>query len=388
MDLRLGIRREARQKGWLRYSASLGAAFALLAAGILSGCSTPRTRFGYVATGEGVFAFRFDAGTGSVNQVFGSPFVAKTNANAAASPSSVVVDPSNQFVYTANQDINNISLFKINSTTGALTESLPRTSLTASGAVGLSPAFMTMDSGGKFLFVANQVSNDLWVFSVGSSGALTFVSRAMLAGPPSAMTLGPGGNLLYVPVPVFSAIYVFSVSSGVLTQVGTPFVVSGGVGIPAVDSHGNFLLVPNPSNSTVTVLRIQSDGSLALGPGAFSTETTPGTATTPGTPTTPVAAAVSPTGAFAYVANAGAANLSQFAMAGDTGVLTALATPTVSSGTGPSQILIDPDGKFIFVVNQQANTVSEFTMNSDGTLVSTGNQMELTVPPRSFSITK
>jgi len=253
---------------------------------------------------------------------------------------------------------------------------LPRTSLIASGAVGLSPAFMTMDSGGKFLFVSNQVSNDIWVFSIGSSGALTFVSRAPLAASPSGMTLAPGGNLLYVPIPAFSAIYVFSVSSGVLTQAGTPFVVSGGVGIPAVDTNGNFLLMPNPSNNTVTVLRIQSDGTLALGAGAFSTSTTP------------VAAAISPTGAFVYVANLGAANLSQFQLTSSTGVLTPLTIATVSTGTQPSQILIDPDGKFIFVVNQQANTVTEFSMNSDGTLFSTGNQLQLTVLPRSFSITR
>jgi 6-phosphogluconolactonase (cycloisomerase 2 family) len=89
-----------------------------------------------------------------------------------------------------------------------------------------------------------------------------------------------------------------------------------------------------------------------------------------------------------YVANLGGANLSQFQLASTTGVLTPLTTPTVGTGTQPSQILIDPDAKFIFVVNQQANTVTEFTMNSDGTLVTTGNQMQLTVVPRSFSITK
>jgi len=321
-----------------------------------------------------------DAGTALAKVVIGSPFVAKTNANSSTSTSSVVAHPSNHFVYVANQDINNISRFRINSTTGALTEVLPRTPLIASGATGLSPAFMTMDKEGKFLFVSNQITNDVWVFSIASSGALSFVSRALLAGPPSGIALSPEGNLLYVPVQVVSAIYAFSVNSGVLTQAGPPFAVSGGVGIPAVDSNGNFLLVPNPSDNTITVLRIQADGSLALGPGAFATGTTP------------VAAAISPTGNFLYVANSGSSNISQFLLTSSTGVLTPLTTATVPTGTEPSQIVNDPDGTFIFVVNQTANTVAEFTINSAGnsagTLVSTGNQLQLTSVPRSFSITK
>jgi 6-phosphogluconolactonase len=343
----------------------------------VAGCSSPKVRFGYVATGQGIFAFRVDAGTGASSQVFGSPFVTKTNANFAASASSVVVHPSNGLAYVANQDINSISRFKIDTTTGALLEVTPRTPLTtSSGGVGLSPAAMVMDSGGKYLFVANQVTNDIWVFSIGSSGALTFASSATLAESPSSLTLSASGNFLYVPVPALSAIYVFSVSAGTLTQVGSPFVVSGGVGNLGIEPNASFLFVPNPSTNTVTVLRIQSNGSLALSAGAFATQTTP------------VAAATNKTGAFVYVANSGSTNLSQFQVNTSTGELTALTTNVAGAGTQPSQIILDPDGKFIFVVNQQANTVSEFTQNSDGTLATTGNEVTLSVLPRSFSITK
>jgi 6-phosphogluconolactonase (cycloisomerase 2 family) len=347
-----------------------------IALSILGGCATPRIRFGYVATGEGIFAFRFDAGTGTASQVFGSPFVAITSANVAASNSSVLVYPTGRFIYAANQNINSISRFTIDATTGALTEVFPRTPLVnSSGAVGLSPAMMTMDSAGKYLFVANQITNDIWVFSIASSGALTFVSSAPLAATPLGMTLSASGNLLYVPVPIFSAVYAFSVSSGTLTQVGTPFVVAGGVGKVAVDPNENFLYVPNPAINTVTVLRIHSDGSLALGAGAYATGTTP------------IAAATNPTGSVLYVANDGSSNLSQFEVNTTTGQLTQSTTATAATGTQPSSIVIDPEAKFVFVVNQQADTVSEYTFNGDGTLTSTGNSMQLSVLPRSFSIT-
>lgn len=343
---------------------------------MFDGCSTPKVRFGYVATGQGIFAFRVDAHTGAASQVFGSPFVTKTNAAAAASNSSIILHPNGRFVYVANQDINSISRFTVDYATGALTEVLPRTPLVnSSGGVGLSPAFMTMDSGGNYLFVANQVTNDIWVFSIGSSGALTFVSSTQLGQTPAEITLSTSGNYLYVPVPSFSAIYVFNVSAGTLTQVGAPFVVSGGVQKIAVDPNNNFLYVPNPAIGTVTVLRIQSDGSLALGAGVYLAGTTP------------VAAATNPTGAFLYVANAGSANLSQFQVNATTGQLTPFTTSTVSTGTQPSTILVDHTAKFLFVVNQGANTVSEYTFNSDGTLATTGNTVQVNVLPRSFAIT-
>jgi 6-phosphogluconolactonase (cycloisomerase 2 family) len=341
---------------------------------VASGCSSPKTRFGYVATEQGVFAFRMDAKTGAGSQVFGSPFVAKTNLNSAASTASILVHPSGDFLYVADQDINSISLFKIDHTTGALTETLPRTSLTASGSVGLSPAVMTMDKAGQFLFVGNQVTNDVWVFSIGSTGALTFVSSALLAAPPSGLTLAASGNFLYVSVPDVSAIYVFSVSSGTLTQVGAPFVVSGGVGNLGIDPNGSFLYVPNPATDLVTVLRIQSDGTLGFGAGAFATGTTP------------IAAATNPTGAFLYVANSGSANVSQFQVDSTTGQLTPLTTTTAGTGTQPSAIVLDPEATFLFVVNHQSNSITEYTFNSKGTLVSTGNQLQLVLAPRSFAI--
>jgi 6-phosphogluconolactonase len=322
--------------------------------------------------------------TGAGSMVFGSPFVTKIAPTVAASPSSVVVHPSNRFLYAANQNTNTISLFKINSTTGALTELLPRTALvTSSGGVGLSPAVMTMDSAGTFLFVGNQVTNDVWVYSIGSSGALTFVSSAPLPSGPSGLTLTASGGFLYVPVPTFSAIYVFSVSSGTLTQVvssgqgSAPFIVpNGGVGQLGIDPGGHFLYVPNPSLNTVTVLKIQSDGTLAAGPGLFATGTTP------------VAADTNATGAFLYLANSGSTDLSQFQVDTTTGALTALTTSVAGTGTNPESILTDPDAKFIFVVNEQSESITEYTINTNGTLSTTGNSLQLSVVPRSLSVTR
>lgn len=360
---------------WLR-TFSVAALITLTLAAV--GCSSSSAvRFAYVATGQGIYAFRMNSKTGEGSIVFGSPFLTELAPSTAASPSSVVVHPSNHFLYASNQDTSTISFFKINSATGALDEVLPRTALvTSSGGVGLSPAVMTMDSGGKYLFVGNQVTNDIWVYSIGSSGTLTFVSSAQVGASPASLTLSGSDGFLYVPVPTFSAVYVFSVSAGVLAQVGTPIIVNGGVGHLGIDPGGKFLYVPNPSLNTVTVLLIQADGSLAPGPGLFATGTSP------------VAAATNATGAFVYVANSASTNLSQFQVDTTTGALTALTTSVAGTGTNPESIVVDPDAKFVFVINEQSNSITEFTINTNGTLATTGNALQLSVVPRSLSLTR
>src|ERR1700730_9618428 len=102
------------------------AAATLTALGSLSGCSSSAsnpTHLAYVTGGvNAVSAYRVDNKSGSARLLVGSPYVAGN------SPSSWVVHSSGQFLYVANQADSTISLFTINSTTGALTEILPRAS--------------------------------------------------------------------------------------------------------------------------------------------------------------------------------------------------------------------------------------------------------------------
>jgi 6-phosphogluconolactonase len=331
--------------------------------------SSESTHLAYVAAGQNVYAYRIKDSSGSATSVIGSPFVA------GISPSSIVIDPSSHFAYVANQSENTISLFKIDSKTGALSEVLPRIQ------TGFAPTAMTMDAGAQFLFVANQGSNSLSVFSIGSSGGLSEAvgSPYLLAGGPSGITFAANssGEFLFAPVPAFSAIYAFSVSSGSLTPVtALPFVVSGGVGSLAVDPAGKFLFVPNPSANTLTVLDIGQGGVLSPGPGAFATGSIPRAATT------------DTTGAYLYVANFGGSNVSQFTVDSATGDLTAFSTATIGAGTQPSFTGVGPDGKFLFVGNQGSNSVNEFTIKSDGTLSSTGNSIQTGAAPHAIAFAK
>jgi len=345
----------------------ISAALVSATLGMLSSCgSSNPSHLAYVAGGQGVSAYRINNRSGSAAAILGSPFVAGN------SPSSVVVHPSNRFLFVANQVDSTISLFKIDSTSGALTEVLPRTN------AGFSPAAMTMDAGGNFLFVANQGSNDVTVFSVSSTGALSqlpgsFPVGSVPAGLALAMT--SSGNFLFVPVPNFSSIYAFSVSSGSLQFVGSSFVVNGVAGI-AVDPGGHFLYATNPSANTVSGFAIQSGGTLSPVPGV-----------TFAAGTVPVAAAVDLSGKYLYVANSGSLTLSQYTIDATTGDLTASTKTAPTAGSNPAFIVDDPAGKFVFVGNAGGRSITEMLINSDGSLT-VANTISLGFVPRWLAATK
>jgi 6-phosphogluconolactonase (cycloisomerase 2 family) len=108
-----------------------------------------------------VSAFRIDANTGALTAV-GSPVAAGTN------PISVTADPRGNFAYAANFNSNDVSAFSINPVTGALT------AIGQPVAAGDGPVSVTVDFSGQFAYVANLRSSNLSVFTINATtGALT-----------------------------------------------------------------------------------------------------------------------------------------------------------------------------------------------------------------------
>jgi len=341
----------------------LAAAVLMTTLGILSGCSSSSgSHVAYVTGGQAsVASFRVSNGSGGVTPLAGSPYAAGN------SPSSVVVHPSGQFVYVANQADSSISLFTADPASGSLSEVLPRTV-----GYGLSPAFMTMDVGGHFLFVANQGSSDVWAFQVLAGGSLSPVSSAPIGAAPGALLLTPTGFLI-VPVPSFSDIVVLKVgSTGVLQFIGS-FPASNGVGgvawAPSAPQTINgvvqppapgFVYATNPAAGTVSVFALQTGGALQPIPSL-----------TVAAGTTPMAMAVDLSGSFLYVANAGSGNVSQYKVDHTTGALTPFTTAAVNAGANPGFVVTDPHGRFVYVGDTGAQSVSEFSSNPDGSLSGT-----------------
>jgi 6-phosphogluconolactonase len=331
--------------------------------------SFPSSHTAYVAlpTSNAVAGYLINNNSATFTSILGSPYPGGT------SPSSVVVHPSNKFVYAANQGGNDISLFTVDSTLGSLLEVLPRTR------AGLTPVSLVMDTPGSFLFALNRVSGSISVYSINSgTGALTAVAGSPFSTFPNlvAMAITPSAKFLYVLNANLGAVFAYTVASGVLQPVaGLPAQVGGGpLGI-TVDPAETFVYVANSTDSTVSVLSINSStGALTL-LGSFATGTTP--------------TAVAVLGQYLYVANLGSTNISAFSVAPTTGVLTQITDSPFAAGGAPLFEVIDPNDKFLYTVSQTGKNISALSITATTGALGTASQTATTqFAPAGMTVSK
>lgn len=106
-------------------------------------------QFVYVGNGASIYAYQLDPTPGNLTSVTGSPFNERFDATAMA------LNPAGSFLFVTNGNgDNNVSVFSINQTTGALTE--VRNSPFSTG-LGINPQLAAVDPSGKFLSVGNQM---------------------------------------------------------------------------------------------------------------------------------------------------------------------------------------------------------------------------------------
>jgi 6-phosphogluconolactonase len=131
-------------------------------------------------------------------------------------PSSVTVDQSGQFVYVANETSNNISVYTINQNNGILTAG----TAVAAGTSPTSIITVKLSGGAEFAYVTNTVDGTIWFYSINSSnGNLTYLGQAAAGVYPSSVTVdNPWGRFAYVANMGGGSILVYKINSdGTLT---------------------------------------------------------------------------------------------------------------------------------------------------------------------------
>ena len=317
-----------------------------------------------------------------------------------------------QFAYVANVTSGDVSAYTIDSSTGALTQIDCGGGTACNGAnfsAGTSPRSVQGTPSGKFLYVANSGSGDVSAYNVATTGALTPINcgggggcngaNFMAGGSPTSLTVQPGGKFVYVANR--NAIVAFSINSstGALLRLGC----GGGAGCSgsdymagtdpydvAVDPLGRYLYVTNLDagglGGTVSAF------SLSLVTGALSKVACLGGAypTCSGTNylsgIAPIALAVDPSGSFVHVATqtsittgtypsvaAFTINAADGALQRDscTGLGFAAACSTFildnfAVGGNPNAVGVAPSGKFAYVATTTG--VSAYSLNPDASL--------------------
>jgi len=350
---------------------ALGLVFVVASIVACVGCGTTSNHYLYASlpAANQIIAYREDPDSGVLTQIAGSPYSVGDGVH------SLALHPSGKFLYAANPGAagsaeSDISLFTIASN-GVLTEVFPRTSIAPNASL---PQILLVDSAGAFLYSGNAGSSNISVFSIDSgTGALTPVPNSpfSIGVTPLNMQLTPSGNFLYVSAASqpLGVIVGFSVTAGALTLTGvTPTDGINPNGI-AIDPSGTFLYAANSGSNSVSIFSIGSSGSLQEVPNSplnvgFSV---------------PFALTLDPQGKFLYVANQGSNNVSVYSIDSTTGLPSILTTSTTTGAFGteinPSVLVFDPSGRSLFVGNQgSAAGIQVFSVSSGNlTAVSTYN---------------
>ena len=306
----------------------------------------PSGKFAYVANyfTNDVSAYTIDAGTGALTRIDcgggagcnGQNFLAGTN------PFSITVDPLGRFVYVINFGTNDVSAYTIDASTGALTQIDCGGGIACNGSdfkAGTNPVSVVVYPSGQYAYVANNGDSNVEQYTIGADGSLAPMSPATVptGASPSAVTVDPLGRFVYVTNFGTNDVSAYTIDAG--TGALTPIDADSGTGgiqnFPAgagpigltLDPGGQLAYVTNYTDNNISQYSIGAGGNLTpIGSGTVSAGTNPNSVT------------VDPSGKYAYVVNKGSGTVSQYKM-GSSGGLSPMNPAAVSAGTSPISII-------------------------------------------------
>jgi YVTN family beta-propeller protein len=289
----------------------------------------PSGKFAYVASSGDVWdidfgsvvAYTINPTTGALTSTTGG--ITGTGVNGTPEFfNSVAVDPSGKFAYAADGGAfpagsfggdSSVSMYTINSTTGALTS-------TGMIAAGAGPDSVAVDPAGKFAYVANFGSNDVSMYTIdATTGALASIGTIAAGTSPDSVAVDPASKFAYVAN--FNSnnvsMYTIDATTGALTFIGSIAAGTNPYSV-AVDPEGKFAYVANWTGN-------DADGSVSM----YTIDDTTGVLTPTGTIATelsPTSIAIHPSGKFAYVTNSASNSVSMYSIDSATGTLTLIGT--------------------------------------------------------------
>lgn len=360
-----------------------GAAIALAIIGSNLGCNrgSNRTGSGPVVARRPFagYAYITNNGDGTVSQ-FGRQadgtlvFQKLTKAGALDGPTGIAVDPSNRFVYVANEGDNRVYEFRVRSTNGDLA---PIGGGSVSDGPDSHPQQIAIAPNEDSLYVTNAGSGT----AAGQEAAGKEVAGKEAAGSiseyaidrndgslrplgvlrdgrlrqPLGIVVAPGGKLVYVSDRAAGTILAFAAAPGgtlkLLASTPSLETKTGEPGMIAVDPSGGFIYTVDGTAGVMVVFKAGADGKLDLiktYPVGVSTADPFG-----------IALATSGANKFAFTANRAVDTVSCFVLQASASVLSG------QSGTGlggPTGMAADSGGHFLYVVNRDAATVAQFAI--------------------------
>lgn len=309
---------------------------------------------------EGIYTMSLDSKTGKVT----APVLAAKIGN----PSFVTVHPNRKWLYSVNEaGGGTVSAFSIQPD-GRLAE------LNTVSSQGGGPCYVSVDSSGKYVFVANYGSGSIAALPIQADGKLAEASSKVQyegSGPNQGRQKGPHAHSIrQMPKTdlVWSAdlgtdrvmIFRFDSATGKLTPSEPNFLsVAPGDGPRHFAFHpkGGVIYVNGELTSNVTAFAFDPRSGTVRNLGAAST-LPPGWK---GDNTT-AEVVVHPNGRFAYVSNRGHDSIAVFEVPQGAGPLKAVGH-VKSGGRIPRNFNIDPTGEWMLTANQGTSDIHVFRVD-------------------------
>jgi 6-phosphogluconolactonase (cycloisomerase 2 family) len=186
-------------------------------------------------TDDGIYGWSINSKTGALTALGGFPMLLTLNLPMATFDYNVTTDPAGKYLFIADSGLNQILVYSIDGTTGALTAVG-----TPVSTVPIEPGNLTTDGLGRFLYVCDATTHsgapEFAGYAIGSNGALTLIpgSPFQFSGAPvwqlqgdasGKYLVGTSGNTKSVSGFDDFHLYVFSINqtTGAVTQVsGSP----------------------------------------------------------------------------------------------------------------------------------------------------------------------
>jgi 6-phosphogluconolactonase (cycloisomerase 2 family) len=200
-------------------------------------------------------------------------------ATGGLAPRSVAVSPNGQQLYVSHRDSDSIATFTIGrrgipEPLGAPIQ-LPGCTPTGDPPRGAcAPDWMSITPNGKWLYVVNLMSDDLFTFSIGADGALALVAGPLPAGGrPEMIAIDADGRLLYIASVDDNAVRAFTIGDdGMLSPLGT-FAACEEAAVPAACGVPVTVIAPDgrnvyaattfrPDQDQLVSFSVEADGTL------------------------------------------------------------------------------------------------------------------------------
>lgn len=322
-------------------------------------------RFVYVpnkSSGD-ISMYRVNASTGELTDM--------GSFHTGGQPTSLTVDPfGGQFAYAVDAMTNNVWMFRINPGNGKLDQigTVP---------AGFQPVAVAIDPvAGRYVVVANQGSGTISTFRVNrGTGMLTPLSSVSAQSQPTAIAMHPSGRYAYVTglntgtAPLFGpvasdlvSVFRVSTGSGELTFLGAVPAGNQPTAI-AVSPEGNYAVVTNTSSGAIMVYVIPEDTPWLI------------PAITVSVTGSPSSVALAPSG-IAVVTNQATGMVSVFHISSTSGVNLVGVAPV---GSGPVAVAVDPNG-YAYVANENSNSVTTIALTPTGSPIPVGSVPAGTAP--------